>query len=220
MLHFITDVRKRTEQTLETVAGAIEGGVDWLQIRDKSAAALDLYEFARNVLTKWPNAHGSGIIVNDRVDVALALDLQGVHLARKSLPPHEVRRLLRPGQLMGVSVHSLEEAIQAERDGADYVTYGHIFPTSSKPGLPHRGTKPLRAMVERLNIPVLAIGGIDVDNVADVVNTGCAGIVVISAIGSKTDAKRAARELKEAMLRASGVPKHPWPTLAGKGDSR
>ena len=189
---------------------ALEGGVDWLQIRDKTASALDLYRFGRRLLPIAARHH-AGVLINDRVDVALALPVQGVHLARKSLPADQVRRILGHGQLMGVSVHRLEEAVEAEQEGADYVTFGHVFPTPSKPGLPHRGLEPLRSVVESVNIPVLAIGGIQSTNVSEVLATGCAGVVVISAIERADDVKRAASELKNAMLRCGATPKIPFP---------
>lgn len=201
----------------EAVALALEGGVDWVQLREKAAPALEVYEEARELLAEAVR-RGKGLLINDRVDVALAVGAQGVHLARKSLPPAVVRRLLGPKRLVGVSVHSLDEARAAESAGADYVTFGHVFATSSKPGLPPRGLDELSAVVEGVDIPVLAIGGIHPRNVRAVLETGCAGVAVISAILQAPDPRAAAMAMRAALDAVPTRPRRPLVLPAGEGE--
>jgi thiamine-phosphate pyrophosphorylase len=114
--------------------------------------------------------------------------------------------------LVGRSVHSLAEAQNAARSGADYVTFGHVFPTTTHPGVPPRGLDELRTIVEALQVPVLAIGGITAENLEDVLATGCAGVAVISAILSDPDPSRASSRLRAALDSSSHLPRTPFPT--------
>lgn len=155
-------------------------------------------------------------MINDRVDVALVTEAAGVHLARKSLSPEAVKPLLSTG-LIGASVHSLDAAKEAVAKGADYVTFGHIYPTASKTGLPPRGVLQLSEIVESVDVPVLAIGGIDVEKVHEVLSTGCAGIAVISSILASPDPRQAALKLREAMDTSPARPRHPFPNIPSKG---
>lgn len=212
-IHLVTD-RKRTRGGLASaVRAALRGGVDWVQLRDKTGPAREVFETAVELL---PHARrgGAGLLVNDRVDVALAAGADGVHLAKKSLPPREARALLGEDRVLGLSVHGLGEAWEAVAEGVDYVTFGHVYPTSSKPGLPPRGVLELAEIVESVDVPVLAVGGIEAGNVREVLTTGCAGVAVISAIGAAENAASAARRLRRA-LDASGLsPRHPFPDPA------
>jgi len=216
-LHIITDGQRHVDELKLIVGKAVQGGADVIQLRYKSAPALDLYRLGQAIL---PLIHevGSRLLINDRVDVALALDAAGVHLAAKSLPVPAVRHLLRANarteHLIGCSVHSVEEAQEAERLGASYVTYGHIFATNSKPGLPPRGIDLLRQVVESVNIPVLAIGGITRDNIDEVLTTGVAGIAVIGAVMADQDPEQAARQLREKMDSSPHRPRHALPAAA------
>ncbi len=198
------------EEVLAVLAAALRGGVDALQVREKSAAAVEVWQLTL-AAARLARRHGALVLVNDRVDVAVATAAHGVHLAARSLPPEVARSLLRPGQLVGCSVHSVEEAVAAARAGADYVTFGHVYDTSSKPGLPPRGVSELARVVEAVPIPVLAIGGINADNVARVLATGCAGIAVISAIQGEAEPEEAARRLRAALDATPYQPRHPWP---------
>lgn len=199
------------------VAAALRGGVDLVQLREKSGPALRLYEGAVGIIPKARKL-GARVSINDRVDVALATGADGVHLAARSLPPEAARALIPPEMLLGVSVHGLEEARAAVDAGADYVTFGHVYPTSSKPGLPPRGVRGLSEIVESVGVPVLAIGGIDASNVREVLATGAAGIAVISTILAAEDPESAARELRRAVDDSPGHPRHPFPerTKGGK----
>lgn len=214
-IHLITD-RKSAGGPVRTARAALRGGVDWVQLRDKSAPARETYEVARAILPLSRGA-GAGLIVNDRIDVALAAEADGVHLAGKSLPPAVARGLLGEGPLLGVSVHGLDEAREAVEAGVDYVTFGHVYPTSSKPGLPPRGVVELAEIVESVGVPVLAVGGIDAGNVRAILETGCAGIAVISAIGGAGDPEAETRRLRGA-LDASGLrPRRPLKHRPEKG---
>ena len=215
-LHLITDRRRCTGDLLEAVRRALAGGVDWVQVREKSAPALETYSLALRVRDACREV-GAGLIVNDRIDIALAIEADGVHLGKKSLPPAAVRPLLAPGQFLGVSVHSLEEAVRAVRAGADYLTFGNVFATDSHPGAPAKGVVALRAIVDMLEVPVLAIGGVTPENVTEVLATGCAGVAVIGAILAAADPAAAAARLRDALHRPAFLPRHPFPLRATHG---
>lgn len=209
-LHLITDGAVESELVEARVVAAMAGGVDWVQLREKSAAAGDLYALSGRVRARARDA-GLGVIVNDRVDVAVAASAQGVHLSRRGLPVPAARSVLGTGRLIGVSVHSVEEAIQAVRAGADYVTYGNVYATGTHPGRPGRGVDALRQVVEAVEVPVLAIGGVDVANLDPILRTGCAGIAVISAILRRDDAATAAAALRRALDASPASPRRAFP---------
>ncbi|WP_232463329.1 thiamine phosphate synthase [Tumebacillus avium] len=209
-LHVITDGIRQVEELKTIVRLAVQGGADVIQLRYKSAPALDLFRLGAEI-HPLIQQEGGRLLINDRADVALALDAGGVHLAAKSLPIASARPLFLPEKWIGCSVHSVEEALDAQEQGATYITYGHIFATGSKPGLPPRGLDALRKVVEAVEIPVLAIGGITTDNIEDVLATGAAGIAVISAVMADGDPKRAALALREKMDASAHRPLHELP---------
>jgi thiamine-phosphate pyrophosphorylase len=184
--------------------------VDWVQLRDKSGSAASMFTDA-TVLVPLVAQTGARLAINDRLDVALAVGAHGVHLAGQSLPVDAAVHVAGGRLLIGRSVHSLSEAVQAAAAGADYVTFGHVFPTSTHPGLAPRGLAELRAIVEAVDVPVLAIGGINVDNLEDVMATGCAGIAVISAILVADDPGAAALRLRDALDVSHSRPRFPFP---------
>lgn len=216
-IHLITDRKSANGAGPVRVArAALRGGVDWVQLRDKTAPARETYHAARAIVPHARRA-GAGLLVNDRLDVAMAAGADGVHLAGKSLPPDAARALLGEGTLLGISVHGLSEAREAVAAGVDYVTFGHVYPTSSKPGLPPRGILELAEIVESVDVPVLAIGGIGVDNLREVLGTGCAGVAVISAIGGAPNPESEARRFRRT-LDASGLsPRRPFKKLCQRG---
>jgi thiamine-phosphate pyrophosphorylase len=209
-LHLITDRKRCRGDLLAAVRAALGSGVDWVQVREKSAPALDVFRLVC-ALAPVCRDRGVGLLVNDRVDVALAAGAQGVHLARKSLPPQVARRLLTARHLLGCSVHSLPEALEAVRGGADYVTFGNVFPTASHPGLPPRGVESLREVVVAVEVPVIAVGGITLETLPQVLATGCAGVAVIGAILESPDPGGAARAFREALEASPVRPRHPFP---------
>jgi thiamine-phosphate pyrophosphorylase len=134
-----------------------------------------------------------------------------VHLAAQSLPPSVARGLLEPWQLLGVSVHSTEDAVAAARAGADYLTFGHVYPTWAHRDEPARGVRMLAEVVAAAEVPVLAIGGITAERVAEVLAAGCAGVAVISAVLSADDPAAAARALRAALDRTRHEPRRTFP---------
>lgn len=207
-IHLITDRKQTHGDLIPAIRAALLGGVDIIQIREKSGPALALFETARKTI---PLARklGGAVSINDRLDVALATDAEGVHLAGKSLPPEVARELW--GGLLGISVHSLDEAKSAVEAGVDYVTFGHVYPTSSKPGMAPRGVRELAKIVDALDIPVVAIGGIEASNVREVLATGASGVAVISTILAAENPESAARKLREAADVCDSPPKTPFP---------
>jgi len=209
-LQLITDRRATRGDLVSAVSRALGAGVGRVQVRDKGASAADLFatvleisRIARNLDVR--------VLVNDRIDVALAARAHGVHLAAKSLDAAVARGLLEPWQILGVSVHSVEDALRAARDGADYVTFGHVYPTWAHETQAARGTGMLFEVVAAVDVPVLAIGGISEALVSEVTATACAGVAVISAILGAEDPAVAAHELRGALDRAATRPKRSFP---------
>lgn len=211
VLHVISDRQRNRRPLIESLVASVRAGADYVQIREKRAPAGDTYQLARDLQGRLQDlVPPANVIVNDRMDIAMAANLQGVHLAAKSLPVAvacAVRQRSDWQGLIGCSVHDLQEARRAEQAGADYVTFGHIFPTASHVDLPARGLAGLRAVVAALSIPVLAIGGIEVSNVRSVLETGCSGVAVIGAVLDADDPYTATGDLREAMTTSHIAPK-------------
>jgi thiamine-phosphate pyrophosphorylase len=205
-LHLVTEPRRGSEELARAVEKALDGGVDWVQLRNKSASASAMYSEA-GLLLKAATRRGAQLSINDRLDVAQAVGANGIHLAGQSLPVEAAVRLAGGRLVVGRSVHGLAEAQAAALAGADYVTFGHVFPTTTHPGLPPHGLAELRAIVHAVDVPVLAIGGITVDNLDAVLQTGCAGIAVISAILASADPRQAARHLRDAIDASPHTPR-------------
>jgi thiamine-phosphate pyrophosphorylase len=162
-----------------TLAG--QAGVDLLQIREPDLSAAELSALVRDVRTRLADGGaGARIVVNERVDVALAAEADGVHLKSDSIPTALVRRYVPAGFLVGRSVHSVDEARAAEADGADYVIFGTVFPSGSKPpGHRTAGLDALAGVSQAVQVPVLAIGGISLNTVAAAAEAGAAGVAAI-----------------------------------------
>lgn len=207
-IHLVTDRNAAGENLTAAVHAALRGGLDCVQAREKKGPASRLYE---TVLSLLPAAreYGSRLLVNDRVDIALACAADGVHLPGAGLPPDATRSLIGEVPLIGVSVHGLDEARAAIEAGADYVTFGHVHPTASKPGSPPAGMRKLAEVVEGVEAPVLAVGGMDASNVGEVMATGAAGAAVISTILAASDPESATLRLREAVEASEHLPRHP-----------
>ncbi|MFN3476319.1 MAG: thiamine phosphate synthase [Candidatus Methylomirabilales bacterium] len=178
----------------EMAERALQGGASIIQLRDKEASPRALLPEAF-ALAQLCRQYGATFIVNDRLDLALASGADGVHLGQDDLPAQAARRLLQ-GKLLGVSTHSVEQAVQAEEDGADYIGVGPIFPTATKEtGYRPLGLEGLRKIREAVKIPVLAIGGIDFENAPLVIQAGADGVAVISAVVGAHDITQAAHRL-------------------------
>jgi len=174
---------------------ALKGGATVIQLRDKEKSGRELYKIGVK-LREITKKYGGLFIVNDRLDIALAVGADGVHLGMNDLPISVARRIAGNNFIIGASVSSPEEAILAEKEGADYISAQSVFETSSKEDVKVIGLEGLKAIVKVSSLPVIAIGGINRDNVRDVMKTGVKGIAVISAVVSKEDVRSATEELK------------------------
>ena len=180
------------------VAGAVAGGVDLVQLREKSMPSGRLLELALKL--RQATLGSALLFVNDRVDVAVACEADGVQLGESAMPISSARKVAGDGtMLIGRSVHTLDEAKLAEEQGADLLVVGSIFPTGSHPAAEVGGTQLLSGITAAARIPVLGIGGIDAGNVAEVIGAGAHGAAVIRAILGSENPEQAARQIKGAM---------------------
>ena len=196
-LYFIASSELVLEKPLDyVVREAIAGGVDIVQLRDKRLPAAEVYRLALKLkdITESKNVR---LIINDRVDIALAVDADGIHLGQSSLPLPVVRRLVGHGMTIGVSTHGMEEAKRAEKEGADYVTFSPIFPTHCKPGQAPQGIDALLSIKQALGIPVVALGGINEQNISQVVHGGITNVAVMSLLMHAPAPKGTASVLKK-----------------------
>jgi thiamine-phosphate pyrophosphorylase len=196
----ITDVSIQSRYNhLELCELAIRGGANMIQLRDKHASTRDLYALAV-AMQLLCTGLGATFIINDRVDIALAANTDGVHLGQTDLPIPTARRILGNDKIIGGTANSLEEAIQVERDGADYIGFGHIFPTTTKlKNSPPNGIEGLKAVLSKVKIPVMAIGGIHHANIYQVAATGVQSIAVVSAVCASENPTLATRNLVETI---------------------
>ena len=199
-LYLVTD-RKTTggRELAWVLEQALEGGVRAVQLREKDLGGRELLELARDV-KQLCDLHGAEFFVNDRVDVALAADAAGVHLAANSVPVEMARDLLGPNRKIGVSTHSVDEARTASEAGADFVLFGPVYPTTSKlPFGDPQGPAALKAVTNSAAVPVFAIGGIKQEHIPELKAHGTARIALISAISEAPDPAAAARDMLAAL---------------------
>jgi thiamine-phosphate pyrophosphorylase len=204
-LTLITDRRLCQSRSLEeAVVRAVGGGINVVQLREKDLSAAQLVPLADRL--RAITRDKALLIVNSRLDVALLCGADGVHLPERGPSVAATRRLAGDGLIIGRSVHSVEEAVKAQEEDADYVQVGAIFPTRSHPGLPPAGLALLTSVAARVTIPIVAVGGISARNVGQVMQAGGRGAAVISAILDSPSPGAAARRLAEAMLEAAAAP--------------
>ncbi len=203
----VTDRAQTHGRPLEDVVrAALDGGVDAVQLREKDLLGAELLRLAEALRTLTAR-YGAALLVNDRVDVALAAGADGVHLGQHGIPPAVARRIVGRDRLIGVSTHTPAEAAEAARAGADFVVFGPVFATPSKAAYgPPRGIEELGAVAGALAIPVFAIGGITAARAAIVRVAGAGGVAVISAVVAADDPARAAREIAAALAAPPGLP--------------
>jgi thiamine-phosphate pyrophosphorylase len=183
---------------MEAVEAAIKGGVTLLQLREKDVCSSDFYHIAVE-LKQLANSYRVPLIINDRLDIALAIDADGLHIGQEDIPLAVARKILGPGKILGYSVSNLAEAEYGMKHGADYLGAGPVYHTGSKAvTIEPIGTGMLKTIKERVSIPVVGIGGIGMSNICEVKNSGIDGISVISAILASREIETAARELKNA----------------------
>jgi thiamine-phosphate pyrophosphorylase len=195
-LYLITDRHQTGGRPLaEVVRRALEGGVRAVQLREKDLSGAALYRLATE-LRRLTSDFDARLIINDRPDIALAAEADGVHIGVNSLPVAAVRRMLGQDKIIGYSAHAIDEALRAQGDGADFVTFGPVYPTPSKVayGAPC-GVNKLADAAAALKIPVIALGGISLANITGALSANIQGIAVISAILAAADPRVAAASL-------------------------
>ena len=198
-LYAVTDRRWLNGRTLaQDVEEAILGGVSMVQLREKHANNAEFEELARSVQPVC-GKYNVPFIVNDNVDVALAVDADGVHVGQQDMQAGKVRERIGVERILGVSAQTVEQALAAEAAGADYIGVGAVFTTASKDDAQSVSFDELRRICSAVRIPVVAIGGIEESNVTQLAGTGIVGISVISAIFAQTDSREAAWNLRRSI---------------------
>lgn len=194
-LYLCTDRELTGEKNFETcVEDAIKGGVTVVQLREKNLSGKKFFETALS-LKKITGKHKIPLIINDRVDIAVAADADGVHVGQSDLPAKAARKIIGEEKILGVSASTLDEALKAESDGADYIGVGGIFFTATKPDAESVSPDTLKKICESVKIPVVAIGGINAETLPQVKGTGIAGVAVVSAIVAAENPEAAAKNL-------------------------
>jgi thiamine-phosphate pyrophosphorylase len=200
-LYLVTDDRMERATRRRILEASLSVGVRVVQLRDKQASARALYEEAVE-LTILCHQRGALLIVNDRVDVAVASGADGVHVGQDDLPADRARAIVGPDLLLGVSASTVEEAIDVDRSGADYLGYGAMFPTPTKSDAEYAGPAMLADVKRRVRLPVVAIGGITVLNLPEVLVARPDLVAVVSAVFGAADPPRAAAEILAAVAAA------------------
>ena len=200
-LYFITDSTGFSEEEFLTrVRSALEGGVTILQLREKNRSTREYMDLAEKVHT-LTKEFGVPLIIDDRVDVMLATDAEGVHVGAEDMPVVTARRLIGKDKILGATAKTVEVAKKAYEDGADYLGVGAIYPTTTKVKTVLTSTETLDAITKAVPIPVNAIGGLNKDNLDVLKGIDIAGVCAVSAIMKADSPKKAAEELKEAFGR-------------------
>jgi thiamine-phosphate pyrophosphorylase len=204
-LYLVTDRKLSLGRSLlEVIKPAVDGGVTVVQLREKEVDSREFYREALEI-KEFLDSRDIPLIINDRLDIALAIDAAGVHLGQEDLPIGVARKILGPGKIIGASVFTPDEALQAEAMGADYLGLSPIFVTATKPELMNQigveGIGPIRRVTR---LPLIGIGSMNEANACCVIRAGLDGVAVVSAICSKPDACAAAEKIMQEILRARG----------------
>lgn len=200
-LYLVTDRTLMRAETLEeAVIQAVRGGCTIVQLREKETSSLEFYETALRI-REITRRHHVPLIVNDRLDIALAADAEGVHIGQRDLPVRTVRKLIGADKLLGVSVSTLKEAINAAENGADYLGVGAMYPTGTKTDAELVSMEELGKIRSAVSIPIVVIGGINKKTVPAFAGTGINGLAVVSAVISQDDIAGAAGELIQLFRR-------------------
>ena len=205
LLYAVTDRHWLGDRSLyDVVRESLDGGVSFLQLREKDLDDAHFYEEAV-ALQALAREYNVPFVVNDNVDIALRMDADGVHVGQSDMEAGDVRALLGPDKILGVSAQTVEQAVLAEQRGADYLGVGAVFPTGSKDDAVDVSFETLKAICDAVSIPVVAIGGITLGNTPQLAGSGICGIAVISAIFAQQDIREASAELRlvtQAMVNA------------------
>lgn len=195
----------RGRSDLEVLDALIEGGARAAQLREKDLSDREFFQLAREFRRRTARA-GLTLIINDRLDVCQAVEADGVHLGQDDFPVPEARRLLGPRMIIGASTHSLEQALRAVEDGADYINVGPIFATQTKQHSgPPVGLDLFRQVSRRVNIPITVMGGINLDNLDEVLRAGARRIAVVSAVTSADDIAETVRQFRRRIQEANAL---------------
>lgn len=204
-LYLVTDRSLMTTDTLsEAVEQAILGGCTMVQLREKNISSLDFFKLATEIKAVT-DSFGVPLIINDRIDIALAVHAAGVHIGQSDIPAAIVREIIGDDMLMGVSASSVSEAIQAQKDGADYLGVGAMFPTGTKTNATIVSIKELQNIRQSVALPIVAIGGINKENAGLFHDMGIDGLAVVSAIIAQPNIRQAASELKRIFLEGTNL---------------
>lgn len=198
-LYAVTDLKEPDSAILQKIDDALLGGVDMIQLRSKLLSDKELYDLSIQI-QKMTSKRKKLFIINDRIDLAIAADADGIHLGQDDLPIQAARKIAGKEKIIGISTHSVEQAVEAEKNGADYIGFGPIFGTPTKPDYKPIGLEQIREVNQKLKIPFVCIGGIDLSNVNQVVSAGAKRIAVVRAIFNESDPKTAAQKLKQRMV--------------------
>lgn len=204
-LYLVTDRSLMTTDTLsEAVEQAILGGCTMVQLREKNISSLDFFKLATEIKAVT-DSFGVPLIINDRIDIALAVHAAGVHIGQSDIPAAIVREIIGDDMLMGVSASSVSEAIQAQKDGADYLGVGAMFPTGTKTDAAIVSIKELQNIRQSVALPIVAIGGINKENAGLFHDMGIDGLAVVSSIIAQPNIRQAASELKRIFLEGTNL---------------
>ena len=193
-LLLVTDHCENAATFCSTIESAVQSGATMVQLREKTAGSRDFYELALQVM-QITQRYKLPLIINDRLDIALAVGADGVHVGQEDLPVAVVRRLLGPDKIVGATAATVADALRAEAEGADYIGSGAVFPTVTKPGKPVLPLTVLTQIKQAVKLPVVAIGGITTNNLVELKSTGVDGIAVVSAIMNSDDPAAATKEI-------------------------
>ena len=201
LLYAVTDRHWLNGRTLYSVVKeSLDGGVTFLQLREKELDEVHFLEEAKE-LQQLCREYQVPFIVNDNVDIAISMNADGVHVGQSDMEAGDVRAKLGPDKIIGVSAQTVEQAVLAEKHGADYLGVGAVFPTGSKDDADDVSYETLKTICEAVSIPVIAIGGITQENVKELAGSGICGIAVISAIYAQQDIRKASEDLKKETQR-------------------
>ncbi len=181
---------------LQQVEECIYGGATFIQLREKNISEDEYTKIAREI-KKITDSYKIPFVINDNINVALSADADGVHVGQNDTSPAKARSLIGERKILGVSVQTVNQAIEAEKSGADYLGVGAVFSTSTKPDADIVDFQNLKAICQSVNIPVIAIGGINAENMSQLKNSGICGVAVVSAIFAQKNIKEATKKLKE-----------------------
>lgn len=199
-IYLVTDRDLMSTETLEeAVEQAINGGCTLVQLREKDCSSMDFYNIAVNV-KKITDEYNIPLLINDRLDIALAIDAAGVHVGQSDLPCSVVRKIIGDDKIIGVSAGNLENAVKAEKDGADYIGVGAMYATGTKKDAKPTSMEELQKIRENVSIPIVVIGGINKERVKDFKGMKIDGLAIVSAIIAQSDISKATEEFRNLFL--------------------